>query len=920
MTPQQRVGPYQLRRCLGSGGMGEVWEAWDERLERWVAVKLVRADRVDSESSRRRFLREAKTAAALNHPAIVQIHDIVEHEGLDAIVMELVEGMTLSARLESGPLRESEVVPMARRITSALATAHRRGVVHRDLKAENVMVTPEGAVKILDFGIAKRLGGADHESLSADGQVLGTLRTMSPEQIRGFDVDPRSDFFSLGVLLYELVTGITPFRGISPVDTASRICSRRQIPARRLVPSLSPGFSGLIDALLEKEREHRPRDCAEVLSKLDALGPGAPAAGSADVPSGPLPDPSTLERSTLDPETLDSGGSASPRRGPLADPDLVTPATVTPSFDPSQAETLGPPGRYLPAGEGSLEGEGPVGTAPTSPAQPLSGGFVVLGRRRWMGAAAVLAVALGISVTWWLGARKGPGEETLRVAVPKPTVEGAATDPLLGTAVRLAMVRSLVEMSGAAPLALEEVDAFESPPQRLALALAADEVLTVRLDCTAISCRGYLERVREGTTVATEGFEASTDRLLAVSRAVEDRTRRLYADVAGGGGGRDSILTAEAYEAYLEVQRDVYERRGDRRLLLERVTELRAAAPSFLDLYLLEARIARSLFLESRSEEDLERVTLLLDAARRLAPESVHPVFFQAQVAIDAGQLDRGAALISSIEALDPGDTAALYLRARLADLQGQPEEALRSMRAAVARRPAVPARVDLARMAYRQGRLQEARGELAAVLRLVPDFHAALSLLAELEMLTGDPERAVEIYERLAARSPGVASWGNLGLAHFLAERYDRAAEQFRRALELAPNHPGLILNLADAQWMQGDRPGAEALYRRVVERTETGDLGSVGPLSIRAQALAHLGRSRQAVATVQRALRQAPDNPNVAVEAALVYALVGDRVSTLANVERALDLGAEPRWFQLPWFAWLHDDPELIELTSGG
>jgi tetratricopeptide (TPR) repeat protein len=278
-----RVGPYRLAEPVGRGGMGTVWRAWDERLERQVAVKQIRTDTGVTEL-RQRLRREARTAARLNHPAIVHIYDLVEDPGGDWIVMELVEGRTLRRLIQDeGRLSFPQAVRLALDVSAGLAEAHSQGVLHRDLKAANVMVTPAGRAKILDFGLAKQLpGGARGEagedqeaSLSVPGMVLGTTYAMSPEQVLGHPLDARSDLFALGSLVYEMLTGEPPFRAATSAASLAAILSFRPPPLAEAVPGVPRELSDLVGRLLEKDCRFRPASAGEVTGALAGLA-GAP--------------------------------------------------------------------------------------------------------------------------------------------------------------------------------------------------------------------------------------------------------------------------------------------------------------------------------------------------------------------------------------------------------------------------------------------------------------------------------------------------------------------------------------------------------------------------------------------------------------------------------------------------------------------
>lgn len=282
----QAVGPYRLLRLLGAGGMGEVFLAHDDRLDRHVAIKHARPDRSTAEQ-RMRFRREAWAAARIAHPAIIPIFDVLSDGSGDWIVTEFVDGPTLREVLqEQGPPAIGTAVSWAAQIADALSAAHHQGIVHRDLKAENVMLSSAGHLKIVDFGLAKTFAaGGEVPPESAPGTVLGTWRSMAPEQARGFRVDPRADLFSLGVLLYELLTGVAPFSGSSPFEILTRLATLPHEPLTSHGRAIPAPLAELVDQLLAKTPEARPENARLVKERLQALLGSAGIGGAAAPPA-----------------------------------------------------------------------------------------------------------------------------------------------------------------------------------------------------------------------------------------------------------------------------------------------------------------------------------------------------------------------------------------------------------------------------------------------------------------------------------------------------------------------------------------------------------------------------------------------------------------------------------------------------------
>src|SRR5438094_4680317 len=241
ITAGTRLGRYEIRSQIGAGGMGEVYLAHDTKLDRKVALKILPAEIAGDRNRMNRFVQEAKAASALNHPNIITIHEIDQTDSAHFIAMEFIDGETLRERLSGAPMKLSEVLDVAIQTSSAFSAAHAVGIVHRDIKPENIMLRSDGIVKVLDFGLAKLTEQVSSELIDTEaptrfafntepGVVMGTALYMSPEQARGQQVDARTDIFSLGVLIYEMVAGRLPFEGSNTNEILASILSDKETP------------------------------------------------------------------------------------------------------------------------------------------------------------------------------------------------------------------------------------------------------------------------------------------------------------------------------------------------------------------------------------------------------------------------------------------------------------------------------------------------------------------------------------------------------------------------------------------------------------------------------------------------------------------------------------------------------------------
>ncbi len=278
LTPGTILGQYEIRSPLGAGGMGEVYRAHDQRLDREVAIKVLPESLTSDPDRLHRFEQEARAAAALNHPNILAVYQMATEGNISYMVTELLDGETLRERLRRGPVPIRKAIDYAVQIAHGLAAAHDKGITHRDLKPENLFVTKDGRLKILDFGLAKVGPSKDSSGLEATqsigtepGTVMGTVGYMSPEQVRGKTSDHRSDIFAFGTVLYEMVTGKQTFRKPTSADTMAAILNEEPPAISQIAPASPPGLQRVVHRCLEKSPEQRFQSASDMAFALDAL-------------------------------------------------------------------------------------------------------------------------------------------------------------------------------------------------------------------------------------------------------------------------------------------------------------------------------------------------------------------------------------------------------------------------------------------------------------------------------------------------------------------------------------------------------------------------------------------------------------------------------------------------------------------------
>ena len=384
----QTILHYRLIEKLGAGGMGEIYKAEDSRLKRVVAIKVL-SPRLSSDPERRkRFIQEARAASALNHPNIITLYDIITEGDLQCIVMEYIAGKTLRDMIPNGGLRAPQALQYAVQMASALAAAHTAGIIHRDLKPSNVMITPSGLAKILDFGLAKWIGpsvagdtgdqATVDEALTTEGSIIGTVSYMSPEQAVGKRVDTRSDIFSFGSVMYEMVTGRRAFEGTSGISTLSSILRDDVTPINDLAPSVPSALEQIILRCLAKDPDARWQSMKEIEGRLVALDRQMDSTARSAMPALASDLPTT------------TAADPAPPPPPKAKPARAEPARARPAAQPKRPT----PGR--------------------SAAKPIP--WI------WAAAGAVLIASAGVGGWYLWRGQHQPAPQAVTEVVPAPVV------------------------------------------------------------------------------------------------------------------------------------------------------------------------------------------------------------------------------------------------------------------------------------------------------------------------------------------------------------------------------------------------------------------------------------------------------------------------------------------------------------------
>jgi serine/threonine protein kinase/tetratricopeptide (TPR) repeat protein len=861
------LGAYRILSLLGRGGMGEVFLAWDPGLKRRVAIKRIRQDLNFTPIQRERLLREAQAAANLSHPAIVGVYQMLQDEdGNDCIVMEHVEGPTLAAALlKQGPWQPLLAVRLAREIASGLATAHAGGIIHRDLKTENVMLTLSGHAKILDFGLAKPILPVKGDMTLTEAHcVVGTCRSMSPEQARHEELDERSDLFSLGVLLYEMLTGKPPFHAASAVGTLAQVLSHHPLRVNALQPGIPQRLSVLVARLLEKDPACRPQSAEEVIQELATIEDAA-----------------------------------------------------APSLFPSSQETISelPTGAYRPPSKPPSDPIPRTAVAPES-----TGGMSVRKRHRRLGTAAFVVLAVlalaGLAIAWDGIEPTSPPTPVLRVRVLKLRMQNQADPSSLAAFDVLTTILNTLNSFEK----VEAIDATQLVEPLMARAGVEDESLVAQLDAEGNQWKVTLSRGRpygQPTTPDIVASHIATGDFVRLSQEVSSGLFKAYPDRLRPG--IQLAVHNEDYIAFLAISKRIEDGTlspADDLVHLDQVTK---GSPLLLEARLLAAEILLTTYQSNNQIDKLDGALNLVKGAQDLAPHDTRPLTTKFKIDLAGNQPNMAADTLERIKPLLPPDSPRfLALKASLEEKQSRPRAAIADSRQVAEFSPTWRNLISLAKVEQAEGKIPEARAHLQKIRLAFPRNFWALLRLAHLELGYGDPKLAEQLWLELIELDPQHKALTNLGVAQILSRQYSKAITTLSQVLETDKDEIHGNLTLGEAELAQGSKESAERHFQTALDEIDknkpAGGLSTLNSL-LKAQCLAYLGRKKEAVRVVQNA--SLPDGEAL-LYAAQVYAILGDQDIAFDKANDAIEKGVAPNWFRLPAFDPLRNDPDFRKLLD--
>ncbi len=827
------VGRFAIRSALGKGGMGEVYLAEDTKLRRPVALKRMAPRLQADEGNRRRFLHEARFASRLSNPHIAGIYDVIEEATETFLVMEYVDGETLRERLRR-PVTLDEFLPLALQCTEALAAAHELGILHLDLKPENIMLTRTGEVKILDFGLARLVPQVDASTTDHLTEKIGrTPAYASPEVLLEKEPDPRSDIFSLGVVFYEMLAGRNPFHADSIFQTSRRILEEAPPPLRTVNSAVPQDLENIIAKMLAKDPATRYRWAAEVLADLRAVERGSYTAPISVAP--PRPEPARGRR--------------------MKDVAIALLAVII----------LGAGAAAIPSVRQQISGWLGISAIPQE-RQLAVLPFEVVG-----GDPTARAFGDGLTETLTAKLTQLTASHALQVISASEVRSNRVTTP--GQAREEFGVNLILEGSLSQSGNLVRVN-YSLVDTRSHRQIAADSITAAVADPFAVQDQVVNGALRMLNVVARPPEIQSLD-------AHGTQVPAAYNSYLQGRGYLQNYDKTENLDSAIGA--------FERALALD---------PSYALAYAGLGQAHWEKYQAGHDPKAVDSARQACERALSLDEQLAAAHVCLGQLESGTGEYEQAVKEFDRALAIEPTNDDAYRSLADAYESLGQPAKAEETCQRAIDLRPQYWAGYNwLGTFYYRDARYADAASKFSQVVALAPDSFRGYSNLGAVYYYQGRYTDAIAMLQRSISIRPSADAFSNLGSAHFYLRQYDDAVSAYEKAVQLTENNYILWWNLADGYyWDSARRAQANRAYRKTISlanealRVNPRDAYALGVL---AYCHAMLGERKPAFDYLQRGLKLAPRDSEMRFKAALIYNQFGDTTQTFSWLTKALDGG---------------------------